>query len=121
MDFSDDVFMRWRAVAEAPDDPGTYQPALFVDQRGRLLTFGGTAPQGTHAALYAFDPEAGTRALVETAGEGPTGRTGFFWAYDPPTDRLVVFDSTLTHEVVPVRLDGARRCAFTQWFSAVGG
>ena len=36
----------------------------------------------------------------------------------PVGDRLVVFDSTLSHEVRPNEAD-ERRCAFTQWFSAV--
>ena len=37
----------------------------------------------------------------------------------PVADRIVVFDSALMHEVVPVRLAAAKRCAFTQWFSGV--
>ena len=36
----------------------------------------------------------------------------------PVGDRLVVFESLLTHEVLPVRLR-ERRCAFTLWLSAV--
>ena len=38
----------------------------------------------------------------------------------PVADRLVVFESHLTHEVQTVRLSGGRRCAFTVWYSAVG-
>ena len=38
----------------------------------------------------------------------------------PIADRLVVFDARWTHEVMPVKAHGARRCAFTQWFSALG-
>lgn len=39
----------------------------------------------------------------------------------PLADRLVIFESRWTHEVMPVlaAANGARRCAFTQWFSGL--
>ena len=38
---------------------------------------------------------------------------------EPAADRLVLFWSNQSHEVLPVAGGGGPRCAFTQWFSAV--
>ena len=75
------------------------------------------------AIYYAPDPQAPWADVDASGGALRLWPAGSYEAAElaPLADRLVVFDSTLTHEVVPVRLDGARRCAFTQWFSAVGG
>jgi len=37
----------------------------------------------------------------------------------PSMDRLVIFWSNVSHEVLPILTPGAIRCAFTQWFSSV--
>jgi hypothetical protein len=84
----------WRpvTVADAPED-GTYQPAFFHDpRRGVFLTIGGQGPSRTHMDIRVFDPAALTwTPLAPAPGPAPSGRTGFFWAYDPETERFIAF------------------------------
>jgi len=73
---------------------GAYQPAFFFHPpSGRYLAIGGTTATGALSmAVTAYDPQARSWSDVEVTGLGlPTGRTGFFWAYDEATDRFVVF------------------------------
>ena len=72
------------------------------------------------AIYYATDPDA-PWADEASGGALRLWPRGSYEAIvlPPKADRLVVFDATLTHEVMLVRLAAGRRCAFTQWFSAV--
>ncbi len=71
----------------------SYQPALLYDAaRERFITVGGQGLSGTHLDVAAYAPAANTWSSVDTGGlDDPDGRTGFFWAWDAPTERLIVF------------------------------
>lgn len=83
----------WRTLQIDDVGEGTYQPAFFYDApRDRFLAIGGQGPEATHMTVHAFDHRTSSWSEVPVAdGPEPTGRTGFFWAYDPATDRFVAF------------------------------
>jgi hypothetical protein len=88
----DDEGARWTAVEMDDRGQGTYQPAVFFDaRRDRFLALGGQGLFGTHVNLHAFRPQMGRFLPVPTGEPRPVGRTGFFWAYDPQGDRVVLF------------------------------
>ncbi|MFN3201287.1 MAG: hypothetical protein ACE366_23000 [Bradymonadia bacterium] len=74
-------------------ESGSYQPAFFYDTpRDRYLAVGGQRLNGTHMDVSRFFlPEMSWGSAEVAEGEAPTGRTGFFWAHDPETERLFVF------------------------------
>lgn len=83
-------------VSRLEPDPlppyGDYQPSFFYHPAsGRFLSACGLNAFGPHCRVAAFDPGTGGWSDVSTAGEAPAGRNGHFWAYDPASDRLVVF------------------------------
>ena len=75
----------------------------------------------THTAIYysneEFQQEDGGDLRIWPADHGTTAHEAADIA--PLPDRLVVFESSLVHEVRAYR-GMAPRCAFTQWFSALG-
>lgn len=82
----------WTPIEMEDRGQGTYQPAVFFDaRRERFLALGGQGLFGAHVKLHAFRPEAGRFLRVPTSEPRPAGRTGFFWAYDPQQDRIVLF------------------------------
>ena len=87
----------WNPV-EIEGGRGTYQPAFFYHPaRAAFITLGGQGALGTHMNVNVFDPEAGTWSAMDIApgpgigAAGPSGRTGFFWTWDPLGDRVVLF------------------------------
>jgi len=75
---------------------GTYQPALFYDQnREVFITVGGQGLSSTHMSIATFDPAANSWAPLDSEGDPefgkPDGRTGYFWAYDSGTRRLIAY------------------------------
>jgi hypothetical protein len=74
------------------------------------------------AVYYANDPAVPWHDAAASGGGLRIWPSGSYTAVQiaPVGDRLVVFDSRLVHEVLPVRHEHGRRCAFTMWYSAVG-
>lgn len=72
---------------------GDYQPSFFFHPPTGLFyaACGVNEDEGAHCDLSIFDPRERAWASWPTQGEAPEGRNGHFWAYDPVTDRLVVF------------------------------
>jgi hypothetical protein len=78
---------------DAAGAPGSYTGAFIRDvKRGRWLSVCGvdTEVLGLHCDVHAYEPEAGWSSL-EVDGDAPDGRYGFHYAYDEPSDRIVVF------------------------------
>ncbi len=83
--------------ADAPVEPvqaiGDYQPAFFFHPRtGKFYaTCGINDGEGAHSRVRSYDPATHRWEEEVVEGDVPPGRTGQFWAYDEPTDRLIVF------------------------------
>jgi hypothetical protein len=80
------------ATLDSPSDPGSYTGAFVHDAaRGRYLSVcGASSVLGYHCQVRAWTAESGWTSL-DTVGESPSGRAGFFFALDPATDRLVLY------------------------------
>lgn len=72
---------------------GDYQASFFHHPRTNQIysVCGMNTDVGAHCNVSAFDPESGSWSRVVVDGTAPTGRNGHFWAYDPATDRLIIF------------------------------
>lgn len=72
---------------------GDYQASFFHHPRTNQIysVCGMNTDVGAHCSVSAFDPEAATWSRVVVDGAPPAGRNGHFWAYDPATDRLIIF------------------------------
>lgn len=105
-------------LGPGPATAAMYQPAFFFHPRtGRFITLGGTRYDGaTTMAGRVYDPERGEWSTLDTGGglQGPSGRTGFFWAYDEVTDRFVVFSGEQGGT------SGACNCATDTWALELG-
>lgn len=76
-----------------PPSSGDYQPSFFFHPgTDRFYAVCGLNEwDGAHCKVHSFSAVAGDWVEEQVTGEAPPGRSGHFWAYDPATDRLVVF------------------------------
>lgn len=79
-------------TVEGAPTTGDYQPTFFFHPPSeRFYAVCGAGARNSSCNLWSFDPATGVWAAERTEGTDPTGRNGHFWAYDPATDRLIVF------------------------------
>ena len=100
----------------------TRRPAVDVRAGGAGLGASSVADAARTERVFTAIYYVNEVAAGSSGGELRLWPAGSYRAVElaPLADRLVVFDSSLLHEVLPNR--AARpRCAYTQWFSAVGG
>lgn len=88
--------LRWTDERlESGEGMGDYQPGFVYDsKRERYLSLcGASYTHGYHCRVRSYTPGAtgGRWEDVEVAEPGPEGRNGHFFAYDPETDRVLVF------------------------------
>jgi len=82
----------WSASPHAEGAPGSYTGAFIRDaRRARWLSICGydSRDLGLHCNVAEYSPETGWQD-VEVAGERPQGRSGFHYAYDEESDRVLV-------------------------------
>jgi hypothetical protein len=72
---------------------GDYQASFFFHPgTGRFYSACGVSEAaGVHCELASYDPRTARWSAEVVAGDAPPGRNGHFWAYDPATDRLIIF------------------------------
>lgn len=91
-----------------PHQDAEVRPTAINAQVGRVYT----AIYYPNRAVWGADDGGELRIWPEGAYEAVE--------VEPIGDRLVIFDSSLVHEVLPLSPSAPEpRCAFTQWFSAV--
>ena len=102
---------------------GHYAPHVDAESDAGTRTAPGTVGRLFTAIYY---PNSGEEVWGKQSGGGGALRLWPEGSYESVEvsavgDRLIVFSSTLGHEVLPVVTStaGVQRCAFTSWFSAV--
>ena len=75
----------------APNDGVILGSFVLDEARNRMLSLCGFGASGIHCNVEAFDLTTEAWALLQPAGDAPSGRYGFFVANDPENERVIVF------------------------------
>ena len=112
----------WLLQLACYDQGGRYTAHSDEDVAASPAGTSGVVARRYTAIYYPNDPSLPWEDHESSGGALRLWPKGSYEAISipPVADRLVVFESHLTHEVQRVRLSGGRRCAFTAWYSAVG-